>query len=106
VIVRVDSGESLEVVRDLVGDGIEMPVEAVVGDVQLATLEPTDLGLCEVMVLDPIPLLEPVQPLLGLFGPESVRVLYGPAVHLLVLLHARDPSLLLEVGRDFEDLSF
>ena len=81
-----------------------MTVEAVVGNVELAALEPADLRLGEVVVLDVVPLLEPVQSLLGFLGPEGVGVVERAPVHLLVLLHARDPGGLLELSRYVEDL--
>ncbi len=98
-------GVALEVVGDLVGvRAFEVAIEAVVGNVQLAAFEPTDLCVGEVMVLHAIPLLEPVQSLLRLLSPESVGVIDGAAVHLLVLLHARDVCSLLEIVWDVEDL--
>ena len=53
----------------------EMPVDAIVGNVQNAVLEPFDRDVArrEGDVLDPGEGLDPVHPL-GLFAPETVRV--------------------------------
>jgi len=98
---------ALEVVGYLVGDrGAEVPVQAVVGDVESATLEPTYLRIGEVVILDSVPFLVPMQSLLSLFRPEGVGVVHRAPIHLLVLVHARHPGFLLEIGRNVEDLSF
>ncbi len=63
----------------------EMPVDAVVGDVELAVLEPFDRDVVgsEGGVLDLAERLDPVDAL-GLFGPEAVRVLERARIHFLV----------------------
>ena len=58
------------------------------------------------MVLDFVPLLEPVKSLLGLLGPERVGVFQRAPVHLLILLEAGDMGGLLELGRNVEYFSF
>ena len=64
-----------------------MTIDAVVGDVGLAALEPLDLGSVELPLDDLVPLLVPVQVLLGHLGPESLGVLDRALVHRLVLVH-------------------
>ena len=66
----------------------QVPVETVVGDIQLAAGEP--LGVGHVSLGDLLERLEPIQVLPGQFAPESVRVILGPLPHLLVLLLAGD----------------
>ena len=96
---------TLEVVGHLVGVWpIEMTIQAVVGHIQLAALEPADLGFAEVVVLHVVPFLEPVQPFLCLLPPEGIGVVKRAPVHLFVLFHARDPGGLPELGRYVEDL--
>ena len=67
--------------RDLVAAGVEMPVDAVIGDVGDAVLEPADRDVAgaEIGVLDPGRGLEPVDAL-GFLGPEGVRVPDGSLV--------------------------
>jgi hypothetical protein len=66
-----------------------VPVQAVVGDVELAAREPGQLVLGLVPGIDRVPLVEPVQRL-GHLGPESVGVVYRAIVHLLVLVECLD----------------
>ncbi|MCY1441434.1 hypothetical protein D9M71_577500 [compost metagenome] len=65
---------------DLVGALFQVAVDAVVGDVQLAALEPGGLALGEVAMVYGVPRLEPVEEGLGLFAPEGFRLLDGLAV--------------------------
>ena len=85
--------------RRLVAPRRQVPVEAVVGDVGLAALEPLDVdgsrAQIEVVVADLVPLLEPVE-LGGLLGPELVGVLDRARVLVAVLLHALDVGFLLK----------
>ncbi|MCY1441152.1 hypothetical protein D9M71_574550 [compost metagenome] len=69
---------------DLFAALFQVAVDAVVGDVQLATLEPAGLALGEVAVVDRVPRFEPVEESLGLFAPEGFRVLDGLAIEALV----------------------
>src|ERR1700710_1701328 len=71
--------------RGLVSAGFQMPVDAVVGYVENAILEPFDRYIAgrERGVLDPRERSDPVDAL-GLFGPESVRVLERARIHLAV----------------------
>jgi hypothetical protein len=72
--------------RHLVAALGEMPVDAVVGDVGDAVLEPFDRDVVRIVraVLDLRRRLVPVEAL-GLLGPEAVRILDRTVVHLLVL---------------------
>ena len=70
----------------LVAALVEMPVDAVPGDVQDAILEPFDRNMAggEGDVLDLVEGLHPVDAL-GLFGPESVGIADRAGIHLAVL---------------------
>ena len=72
--------------RGLVAAGLQVPVDAVVGDVGLAVLEPLDRDLArlEARVLDLGERRRPVDAL-PVLGPERVRVGDGSGVHLAVL---------------------
>ena len=85
VLVEVAVGEgsflarlTLPVVRDLVAARFQVPVQAVVGDVELATQEP--LHPWRVPLHDAIPLLEPVEGV-RLLGPKALRIGGCPFVH-------------------------
>ena len=72
---------ALPVERDLVAVPVlDVPVDAVVGDVQLAADEP--LGERRLPVEHLVPLLVPVQPV-GLLGPERLAVGVGAGVPVL-----------------------
>jgi hypothetical protein len=73
--------------RGLLGTLGKMPIDAVVGGVEDAVLEPFDRDVAgaEGAVLDLGRRLVPVQAL-GLLGPEAIRVLERARVHLLVLV--------------------
>ncbi|OPZ77865.1 MAG: hypothetical protein BWY79_01000 [Actinobacteria bacterium ADurb.Bin444] len=112
LIVQLTIREGVGVVRvvtfhkigDLVLVGRAHPaVEAVVGGVQLAAFEPRDLRIGPVVILDLVPLLVPDEEFIGQLGPEVVRVLDGPLVHLVVLLFGVDPCGLLQVFRYGKD---
>ena len=79
---------------------LDVPVEAVVGDVELPADEPLREGRLPVEHLSP--LLLPVQ-FTGLAGPESVRRVDRLRVQALVILHAADAGLRLEFGAGRED---
>ena len=93
VFVKLVVGDLLVVIgivalpddRHLVAALLQMPVDAVVGDVENAVLVPFDrhLGVFERGVLDLGGRLEPVQPL-GVLAPELGRVLNRFRIHLLV----------------------
>ena len=72
--------------RGLVAALVEMPVDAVPGDVQDAILEPFDRDIAgrERDVLDLVEGLHPADAL-GLFGPEAVGVADRAGIHLAVL---------------------
>ena len=67
----------------------QVAIQAVIGQVYLATLKPLDIPFYEVIFPYLIPLLDPVQ-LLSHLSPEPFRVLYGALIYLLVLSHAFD----------------
>ena len=81
-----------------------MAVDAVVGGVERAVLEPFDRDVARVVgrVLDLAERLDPVDAL-GLLGPEPVRVLDRALVHLLVL-GVVDEAALLPLGRNLVNL--
>ncbi len=71
------AGLAFPVVRDLVAvPGGDVAVDGVVADVELAADEP--LGEGQLPVADRVPLLEPVEELRGLPGPEALVVLVRP----------------------------
>ena len=80
--------------RHLVAPLFQLPVEAVVGDVQLGALEilhiDRPLADVEIEILDLVPLLEEGQILIGLLGPPGRRIGQELRVELLVLLPAFD----------------
>ena len=78
-----------------------MAVEAVVRDVELASFEPAYVGLFEVIGEDRVPFFEPVE-LLRLLRPESLHVLHGFLVNLLVLIEAFDMCRLAQPFRGIE----
>ena len=86
VRVRV-AGVALEDDGGLVAlAGLDVTVDAVVGRVELAALEPLDVGLgVEAPVEDRVPLLRPDERILGALGPVPLGVLDGPLVVGLVL---------------------
>ncbi len=90
--------------RGLVGALGEMAIDAVVGGVEDAVLEPFDRDVAgrERAVLDLARGLVPVEAL-GLLGPESVRILERARVHLLVL-GGVDIGALLPLRRNVVDL--
>ncbi len=73
---------------DLVAAGLEVAVEAVVGDVEGAALEPIDMQviLVERPVECGVPFLEPGQVFFGLLAPEAGGIIHRALVHFLVLL--------------------
>ena len=79
----------------------QVAVEAVVRDVELAPFEPAHVGLFEVIGEDRVPFLEPVQ-LLRFFRPESLHVLHGFLVNLLVFIEAFDMCRLAQPFRGLE----
>ncbi len=83
----------------------EVTVDAVVGDVCLAALEPLDLRGVELPLEDLVPLLVPVEVCLGLLGPEALRILDRAAIHGVVLVHGRDPRMLLHPVWRLDDLT-
>ena len=98
-------GVAFEVVSDGVAfTGFDVTVEAVVRNVQFAAFEPTDLRVLEVVVLNVVPLLDPGETFFRFLAPEVVGVVQGPPIHFLVLLHAGDPGVFLELGRNVEYL--
>ena len=70
--------------RDLLAALFQVAVDAVVGDVELAALEPGRLALRQVAVVHRVPGLEPVEEGLGLLAPEGFRVVYRLLVEALV----------------------
>ncbi len=90
--------------RGLLGALGQMPVDAIVGDVGDAILEPVDRHVMRVEagVLDLGVGLEPVDPL-AVLAPEGFRVVQRTLVHLLVF-GVIDPSALGPFGGDFVDV--
>ncbi|OPX61424.1 MAG: hypothetical protein A4E29_00822 [Methanomassiliicoccales archaeon PtaB.Bin134] len=76
---------------------LQVAVQAVVGDVKLAALEPLYDGVLPVPAVKVGPPLEPVQLVGGHLPPELFRVLHRLLVHLFVLLKALDVRLLAEL---------
>ncbi len=92
----------LENDRDLVGLRLQVPVEAVVGSVQLAVVEPAEerrFRLVERLREG----LGPEQRLARKPRPEALEVFLGLADELAVSLHAGDVGLLDEVGLRWKD---
>src|SRR5262249_30306057 len=75
---------------------VEVAIDAVVADVELAAVEPARVRL--VPGEDPVPALEPVQRL-RLLGPEALRVVPGALPEPLVLRQALDVGAGRELGR-------
>jgi hypothetical protein len=69
---------------------LKMPIDAVVGDVELPALEPFDSRGIELVVQYRVPLLVPVEHLLGHVSPEALGILDGPRVERFVLFHGLD----------------
>src|SRR5262249_48377032 len=78
----------------------EMPIEAVVADVEPAADEP--LGHGGLPVEDAVPRGEPAQPL-GLLAPEAVRIVDGAPIELIVAGTAPDVCAVAELRRGRED---
>src|SRR5262249_24043603 len=83
--------------------GLNLAVETVVGEIDLAVEEPLSPG--QVPFQDFVPFLEPVQ-LAGNVGPELFRIGRRSIVELLVLGHALYPSMLAELHRRVELAGF
>ncbi|VTL98130.1 Uncharacterised protein [Pseudomonas aeruginosa] len=71
---------------DLLAAALQMAVDAVVGDVQLAALEPAGLALSQIAMVDAVPGLEPVEEGLGLLAPEFLGIFHGLAVQAPVVV--------------------
>ena len=80
--------------RHLVAALLQLPIQAVVGNVQFRALEIFQIDRpfadIEVEILDLVPLLEEGQVFIRLLGPEAGRIGQEPRVELLVLLPAFD----------------
>ena len=80
--------------RHLVAPLFELPVEAVVGDIQLRALKilhiDRSLADVEIEIFNLVPLLEEGHVLVGLLGPEARRIGQKLPIELLVLLPALD----------------
>src|SRR5262245_2274099 len=72
--------------RDLAAALREVPVDAVVGSVELGALEPREATRGHVRFRDRIPSSVPVDELLRLLGPECVGIVNRSTVHLAVLV--------------------
>jgi hypothetical protein len=75
---------------------LQVPVHAVVAGVQAAAVVPAEIHVLVVVVEGDARLDEPGD-VLGLLGPEGVRIVQGQAVQPLILFHAADVA----VGGDF-----
>ncbi|MNR66203.1 hypothetical protein D3C85_1895780 [compost metagenome] len=64
----------------------QVTVDAVVADIQLSAGEPARLTGFQVIALDGIPRLTPVEKARGLFGPEGAGMFDGLAVQALVVV--------------------
>ncbi len=88
---------------------LHVPVQAVVGGVELSSEEVLDVGALEgphaleVVLQHPVPPAEPREGLGGLAAPEALRVLHGLPVQRLVLLPALDVRVPADVLRRRED---
>jgi hypothetical protein len=83
--------------------GVEMTVETVVGDVDLAAAEP--LRMRRIPLQHRVPLFEPVQ-LFRHARPERFRIRTGFGAKLLEFLHRLDVRVLGKRGRRREDPFF
>ncbi|MNV18867.1 hypothetical protein D3C71_1097050 [compost metagenome] len=72
--------------RDLIAAFFQVPVDAVVADVQLSAGKPVGLTGFQVIALDGVPRLAPVEEAGGLFGPERSGVFNGFAVQAVVVV--------------------
>src|SRR5690606_23123693 len=72
--------------RELVAARLEMAVQAVHRRVEFGALEPADVTSLVVPVEHAVPGLHPVEEQLRLLGPETLGILDGTPVHLIVSL--------------------
>ncbi|MNZ61758.1 hypothetical protein D3C78_798590 [compost metagenome] len=71
---------------DLIAAFFQVPVDAVVADIQLRTGKPAGLAGLQVVALDGFPGRAPVEKTRGLFGPEGAGVFNGFAVQALIVV--------------------
>ncbi len=94
---------ALELDGDLVAAGLQVPVQAVVGYVELAAFEELDVDRTflhvEVVVHDLVPLLEPLDILAGDLPPEPIGVINGALPEFVVRRSPGDPGRLLQFLR-------
>ena len=92
---------------DLVTAGSQMPIQAVVGHIQLAALEPLDVKVvgAEAVVHHRVELFAPGDEFLRLLGPEAIGVIDRALVHACVLLGV-DMGLGGDGGGNFVSLDF
>ncbi len=76
----------------------QMLVQAVVGDIQLAALEPVDLRLVEIVIKNGVPRLEPVHQLFRTLCPKAFRVFISTFGERLKLVHAANVGIVV-LGR-------
>ncbi len=83
--------------RRLVGPGLQMPIDAIVADVGLRTLEPFDGNrtLATIVIISPnlIPFRIPMK-ILRHFRPKTIGIFDTPLIHGLVFFHALQVSIL------------
>ena len=95
---------ALELDGDLVAAGLQVPVEAVVGYVELASLEELDVDRAlldvEVVVHDLVPLLEPLDILACDLRPECIGLFNGALPKLVVGRSPGNPGRLLQLLRN------
>ena len=89
--------------RFVLAPGRQMPIQAVVTGVDLATDKP--LGIGHFSLNDMVPLLEPVK-VLSQIAPESGRIIFGSLPHLLILSFAGDVRLASEFRRGWKTAGF
>ena len=76
--------------------GGQMPVEAVIADIQFPPGKPFQFRLAEIPFRNLVPLLIPVEKV-GLLAPELVGIVDRLLVEFLILLHSLDIGLLLDL---------
>ena len=85
--------------RFILAPGLNMAIETIVGEIELASGEP--LGPRAIPLQNVVPFFEPMQ-FLGNTSPELFRLLYGLAVNALVLFQTFNMRLLAEVFGAFK----
>ncbi len=82
----------------LIAARLQMPVDAVVTDIQFAALEPAGGAGLDVRLLNLIPVGKPVEEALGLFRPEGIGLFNRLPVHALVVVGTELSGLARRIG--------